>query len=89
MSKDEQKDNSERFQSQVLRLGGKKPICEWNKRSGIVGFEYDGQVYRYRVAPTNGPLSDAEILDKMIIACQWALTELTGKRAGITRNNGN
>ena len=79
MSNGEYKEKMRLFRRQVIQLGGDKPLAEWTDLSGMVGYEYDGNLYRWRV-PTGSNRDGAHLMGR---ACLLAIATLTGLRDGI------
>ena len=63
----------ERFDAQVKDAHGCGAICEWNNHSGIVGFMYEGTIYRVKIKRALSPVSMEQ---RMLNACDAAVAVL-------------
>ena len=69
----------ERFKAQVEQHGGCAPICEWNNHSGMVGFTYQGVIYRVKMLRAASPVSMEQ---RMLHACDAAVAVLQTLETG-------
>lgn len=63
----------ERFEAQIRQYGGTEPLCEWNNHSGMVGFMFDGVIYRVKLKRASSSVSMEQ---RMLHACMTAVCVL-------------
>ena len=63
----------ERFSAQVKQAGGCAAVFELNNYSGLVGFSYEGTIYRVKIKRALSPVSMEQ---RMLSACDAAVAVL-------------
>jgi hypothetical protein len=71
----------ELFKARIKSHGGEDPIVEWSLKSGLLGFTYNGDLYR---ATIPGADSEVQMTERMMYSCTAMLAFIQTLQFGAT-----